>query len=118
MRTKRIEMIPKEITTCTCDFCETTTEENRGCCGYATIMSCTICNKDCCRNHRTILSEFPNEDYPDLVICPECLPKAQEAWDIATYIAGRHEDINDVFERVYNNLEEYQPILGERNEES
>lgn len=117
MRTTRTEMIPTTITTYTCDFCNFTTENNRGCCGYSAVMSCTICDKDCCHNHRTILSEIPNEDYPSLVICPDCLPKAERAWNIATYIAGRHDDINDVFEQVYNNIDDYKDIFKEEQNE-
>ncbi|KKL78969.1 hypothetical protein LCGC14_2019520 [marine sediment metagenome] len=97
MRTTRIEMVEKEITTWKCDFCDKESEGNSGCCGVRPIMICKICNKDCCREHRHWYSEDDWGDYPyGFYACPNCEPNTTLAWDWAMEYAGRHDDIIEV----------------------
>ncbi len=94
MKTTRIEMVETKITTWKCDFCDNESEGNRGCCGTQPIMSCKICEGDCCREHRTWYSEDDWGDYPyGFYVCPNCKPDADKAWAYAEEFAGRHDDI-------------------------
>ena len=94
MRTTRKELVEKEITTYACDFCDFTTENNRGCCGVAPIMYCNICGKDCCHEHREFYTEDHWSDYPDgLYACPECQPRAYSNFMWLEENAARGDDI-------------------------
>ena len=94
MKTKRIEMIEKEITTWKCDFCDKESEGNQGCCGTRPIMECKICDKDICYDHRHFYTEDDWSDYPHgFYACTSCKPEADKAWEYAEAFASRHEDI-------------------------
>ena len=94
MRDTRVEMVEQKITTYKCDFCDFSTENNRGCCGTAPIMPCSICDKDACREHRDFFTEDPYEDYPyGFYACKDCEPLARKNWDWFTTYADRHADV-------------------------
>lgn len=94
MRTTKTIMVEKKITTCKCDFCESTTQNNSGCCGVAPIMYCTICEKDMCHRHRKFYTEDEWEDYPyGFYACPDCQPTAGMNWMWLQENAGRLDDI-------------------------
>ena len=104
MKTVEKKMVEVEVTTWKCDLCDFTTQSNKGCCGTAPIMSCWVCGKDVCRNHRHFFSENPWEDYPrGFYACDECHGEAQAAWDDAVEVAGRYDDILDVVEECIDN---------------
>lgn len=106
MKTTRIEMVEEKITTWKCDFCDKESEGNSGCCGVRPIMSCHICEKDCCREHRTWYSEDHWSDYPHgFYACPNCEPTATLAWEWAEEYAGRHDDIVEVTMERYKEIE-------------
>jgi hypothetical protein len=113
MRVTRTEMVEKEITTYSCDICGHSTEHNSGCCGHSTIMSCDFCGQDCCRDHRESFWEKEWEDYPDMTICSDCLPKGRQAWEIAMEIAGRYDSMYEVAKKVFENFEDYKYYLDE-----
>ncbi len=109
MRTKRIEMVEKEITTWKCDFCDFSTEKNTGCCGVSPINMCHYCKKDICREHCNWYSEDDWGDRPaGFYACGECNPRAKMAWELADQFAGRHDSIFEVTDKYFNdeNLEE------------
>ena len=56
--------ITEKITTFKCDFCDYSVTHNKGCCGVAPIMTCDICNKDICHEHRDFITEDDYMDYP------------------------------------------------------
>lgn len=119
MKTTRKVMVEKEITTWKCDLCDYTTENNRGCCGSSPIMTCWICNRDCCSDCRFFFTEDWDEDYPrGFRACSDCKEEADKAWEMALDVAGRHEDIRDVTERMFAILRGY-PFkwFGKRGEE-
>lgn len=94
MRTTKTILVEKEVTTHKCDFCDFTTNDNHGCCGWNPLMICSICDKDICRKHRELYSEDPMDDYPHGVMaCPDCNPAVKQNWDWLYYNAGRHDDI-------------------------
>lgn len=93
MRTKRTIVIEKEIITYICDFCTYSTEDNRGCCGFAPIMRCSLCNKDTCSKHRHVYSEDPSSDYYDAIVCDDCNVLFKEAWEWAEKHAERYDNI-------------------------
>ena len=103
MRTERIELIPTKIVTWKCDFCETFTDDNRGCCGSSTIMTCSTCGKHMCYGHRYYYQEDSSSDYPDVVICPECNPKFKESWEYVVETADRHDDITEIAIEQFEN---------------
>lgn len=98
MRTTETIMVEQTITTYGCDFCNFTTKENRGCCGSAPVMSCDICKKDCCREHRYAFFEHDG-DYCDWRVCSDCFPLANVAWEIALAYATRYENIREAAEK-------------------
>lgn len=110
---KRTEMIEKEIMTWSCDFCDQSTEINSGCCGTRQIMSCAICKKDCCREHRESFYEM-DQDYPDITVCANCQPKFTIAWDKTDEWAKRYDNYADVAVKIFNNPEDY-PTWDEEN---
>ena len=91
MRTKEIRTIKKEVTIYKCDFCDYTTEKNTTyVSGYEPIAACSFCDKDICNSHRKYYEHFyKNVDYDDyddaiaLIVCPDCKPVIDEAWDWA-----------------------------------
>lgn len=95
MRNTRTIMIPKEITTYTCDICGVSTENNKGCCGTRFIMECDLCDNDCCRDCRKFFTEdYSGDDYPDgIMACKNCIPYAKELWEWGVQNAGRYDDI-------------------------
>ena len=107
MRKTITKMVEKTITISSCDVCDYTTEHNSGCCGTSPIMSCDFCGQDCCSDHRKQFWENDWEDYPDMTLCSVCLPKGQQAWDIALELAGRHESMSDIAKKVFDNFEDY-----------
>lgn len=103
MKTTRKVMVEKEITTWKCDLCNFTTENNRGCCGVAPIMTCRYCKKHVCREHRHFMTEDYSSDYPiGDYVCDDCYPDAKLAWNEAEITAGRYESILEVWDRIYN----------------
>lgn len=104
MRTLRIEMVEKQITTYRCDLCNFTTEHNSGCCGYSTIMICYMCKKDMCHNCRHVYEENSWSDRPDMVVCSECNPDVSKAWDWALDNAGRYDSIVEVTEEAFERI--------------
>ena len=107
MKTTRIEMIEKEITTWKCDFCDKESEGNQGCCGVRPIMSCTICKSDICYSHRAWYTEDDCSDYPHgFYACPTCEPNATLAWKWAEEYAGRHDDIVEVTMKRYKEIKD------------
>ena len=94
MKTTKKILVEKEITTWKCDFCDFTSEGNRGCCGWHPLMTCDVCDKDVCSEHYNFYSEEPWADYPSGVIaCPDCNPAVKQNWEWLTVYAGRHDDI-------------------------
>ena len=111
MRTTKTITVEKGVTTYKCDFCDYSTENNRGCCGTAPIMTCEFCEKDICRKHRDFFTEDHWSDYPyGFWACPDCQPKAEEAWDWAQEHAGRHDDIVDVTTARFREITVAKPI--------
>lgn len=86
--------IAKVTTTYKCDFCDRSTIDNHGCCGWQPIMSCDICDKDVCRDHREFYTEDAWSDYPRGVMsCPDCNAAVKQNWEWLEINAGRHDDI-------------------------
>ncbi len=106
MRTTKTIMEEKEITTYSCDICGKSTERNSGCCGHAPIMSCYFCGQDCCKDHRKSYWENEWEDHSDMTICSECMPKGDEAWNLALETAGRYEDMAEKAKEIFEKFEE------------
>lgn len=80
-----------------CDFCESETDNNRGCCGCRQIEDCWICGKHACYKHRNWFSEDHDSDHPrGFYCCQDCEEEAQAAWSEALSSAGRYEDIIEV----------------------
>jgi len=98
MRNTRTVMVEKEITTYKCDLCNYSIEHNKGCCGFAPIMVCNVCKKDCCTDCRKSYFEDWGSDYHDWLVCSECEPLASLAWEIAQQTAGRYESMSNVAE--------------------
>lgn len=113
MRITKTIMVEKEITTCSCDVCGKSTDTNSGCCGFAPIMDCYFCGQDCCKDHRRSYWENEWEDYCDMTICSDCLPKGDQAWNIALDIAGRNDDIVEIAKKVFEKFEEYKHMIGD-----
>lgn len=108
MRTTRTELVEKQITSYSCDICNWKTENNRGCCGSAPIMTCHFCKKDCCRDCRTTYWENEwSDDRPTLLVCNQCKPKADLIWEIVLDTAGRYDYLLGVIDSVYENFDEY-----------
>lgn len=106
MKTTRTELIEKQITTYSCDFCNFKTENNSGCCGHAPIMTCSFCNKDICGDCRHELYEDDYDDYyQKLIYCPVCAAKALEAWDNAHEIARYGADIFELTMKIFKGEE-------------
>lgn len=119
MRTTRTEMVPKEITTYTCDICDWSTENNSGCCGSSPIMQCELCEKDCCRDHRESFFEDPwSQDYPNITVCSDCHPKAKLAWEAAVMYAGRYEIIENVVREHYEKytIDQLRTLVGDSDD--
>ena len=115
MRSKRTEMIPKEITTYKCDLCNFSTESNTGCCGSAPIQVCRYCKNDMCREHRHWYSEDDWGDRPyGFYACDTCNNKVSMAWDLALQFAGRHDDMHEITDEYFNN-EKLEEIYNENN---
>lgn len=106
MITKEEVMVKKTITTYKCDLCDFSTTNNKGCCGSAPIMKCTICKKDVCRNHREFFTEDFISDYPHgFYTCFDCEPTAREIWEDEIVNAPRYESVID------NTIERAKKIL-------
>lgn len=94
MRTTRVIMKQHDVTTCTCDFCDISTDHNVQRYGTATIMQCEICDKDACRKHREFFTEDEYNDYPEgIYACSDCQPLVKQWWDHWREYAGRYDDI-------------------------
>lgn len=119
MKTTRTEMVPKEITTWTCDICDWSTENNKGCCGHSPIMTCDLCRKHCCDDHRKSFYEDWDGDYPDATVCSECLPKAELAWEAAKMYAGRYEIIERVMKEHFEKytIKQLRQLVGDDDED-
>jgi len=114
--TKRKVMVEKEVTTWKCDFCDTQTDHNSGCCGTSRIMRCSFCGKDACRDHRKVYWENDWEDYPDFCACQDCMPRVDQCEYIARQVAGRYDIWREVVQKVYDNFEEYEFWLEDYEE--
>jgi len=108
MITEKKVMVEKIIKTYICDFCTFSTENNRGCCGVAPVMSCDACGKHACREHRKSYWEDPSRDYHDLMVCQDCIPIMDKAWELAEDTAGRYECIEEVAMKIFKSMKEQQ----------
>lgn len=106
MRVTKTIMVPTEVTECTCDLCSYTTLNNIGYGGVATIMQCSFCNKDCCKDCRTCFWENDEKYHPDATACSECLPTALKAWEYAFEHAQRHEIMGEVAIHAFEQFKE------------
>jgi len=95
MRTSEMVMVETEIKTYGCDLCDYTIKHNSGCCGTSPIMVCNVCKKDCCTDCRTSYYEGGG-DYHDWLVCAECKPLADVAWELAGETAGRYDAMDEV----------------------
>lgn len=103
MITSRTILVEKVITTHKCDYCDYSTENNTGCCGWRPVMKCHLCSKDCCRDHVEYFEEVPC-DYPYLVVCEGCKEWAVAAWEWANETAGRHDDLREMIMKMYKEV--------------
>jgi hypothetical protein len=58
--------------------------------GTSPIMSCTMCKKDICNDHRTFYKE-DHLDYYAAVICPDCNPKFKKAWEFGMHSVEQYQ---------------------------
>jgi hypothetical protein len=113
MITKEKVMVEQEVTTWTCDFCDTKTTRNSGCCGVQQIMRCNFCGKDACKDHRKLYWEKEWHDYPDLCACQDCIPKVDMCEHVAEQMAGRYDNWREVVKRIYDNFDDYKHWLDD-----
>ena len=110
MKTTKIVLVEKEVTTWKCDFCETSTDHNSGCCGQRQIMTCMYCEKDGCHKHRTVFYEQYDDDYPLTIACQDCAPKITKAIEYAKQQAGYGAYLSDEINKVLANFDEYEML--------
>lgn len=117
MRIKTTIMVEKRITTWSCDHddCDFSTTRNAGYSGQCPIMPCTFCDKDCCGDHRLGFWENGWDSYyHDLMLCMECSPRGELAWEHAKEIAGRYDDLGAITKEIFDNWDKYKDeIEGE-----
>lgn len=104
MRTTEKKLVEVTETTYRCDFCDYHTNDNTGG-ARRPIAECDFCKRDICMKHRHELVEDIGSDYYDFIVCCTCWPKISKVWEYSLHIAGRHESIRDVVERVLEEVE-------------
>ncbi len=100
MRTKTTKTVQVEVTTYTCDFCSFAVDSQARVFGGAPVIACHVCERDACREHRIAYFDDPGSDYADAVICTECQPVFDAAWQRADAVAGRHDSRLEVAMRL------------------
>jgi len=100
VRTKTTKTVQIEVTTYKCDFCDFAVDNQVSKFGTAPVIACHVCKRDACREHRATYSDDSGSDYPDAVVCVECRPVFDAAWQRADEVAGRHDSRLEVAMRL------------------